>query len=262
MRLFKRKFILFIFLISCGFNAFPVSDDINLGKQVIQEINNNPNEYPILKDPGATNYLQGIINQLLRAPQIKYKDRFAYKVTIVNRDDIINAFCTPGGYIYVYTGLLKSLKDEATLAGILGHEIAHAERRHSTNRMTKAYGVSLLSGIILGNNPSDEAKIGANLFTGLALLKNSRNDELEADEDSFKYLLSTKIWYPGGIKSFFENASGTSGGKLLEWFSTHPMPKNRIDNINELLKENNVKAPNATTLRTKEYQEFRNKYKM
>ena len=54
---------------------------------------------------------------------------------------MLNAFCTPGGYIYVYTGLIKYLDNEAQLAGVLGHEIAHADLRHVTDQLTEQYGV-------------------------------------------------------------------------------------------------------------------------
>ena len=92
----------------------------------------------------------------------------------------------------VYTGLLKFIDNEATLAGVLGHEIAHAERRHATQRITKAYGVQILLSIVLGEKPAQIAEITANLFAGLALLTNSRADETEADEYSFGYLKSTQ----------------------------------------------------------------------
>ena len=144
-----------------------------------------------------------MVNQIINSPKVEYRKQFAYKVEIINDDKTVNAFCTPGGYIYVYTGLLKKLDNEAALAGVLGHEIAHAENRHSTQRMTKAYGASILTSIVLGNDAGQLEQLGANLLTGLALLKNSRDDEMEADEDSFYYLESTK-WFPGGIKFFFE----------------------------------------------------------
>ena len=63
---------------------------------------------------------------------------------IIHDDSTLNAFCTPGGYIYIYTGILKFLDSEDEFAGVLGHEIAHADLRHSTRQMTKQYGVQIL----------------------------------------------------------------------------------------------------------------------
>lgn len=253
---FTKSFIL-LFLVACSFNAFPVSDDIQLGEQVKSEIESNPSQYPILHNPAAQSYLQSMINQIINTPLIKYRKQFSYKVEIINDDKTVNAFCTPGGFIYVYTGLLKKIDNEATLAGVLGHEIAHAENRHATQRMTKAYGASILTSIVLGKDPGQLEQLGANLLTGLALLKNSRSDELEADKDSFHYLESTK-WYPGGIKFFFEKILSNKNSSIFEeLLSTHPMPQDRIDQINELINNSNsAKATKGDNLFRQRYSDF------
>jgi predicted Zn-dependent protease len=251
------KSFLLLFLVACSFNVFPVSEDIKLGEQVKTEIQNNPKEYPILNNVAAKSYVQSIVNQIISSPLIKYRSKFAYKVEIINDDKVINAFCTPGGFIYVYTGLLKKIDNEATLAGVLGHEIAHAENRHSTQRMTKAYGASVLTSMVLGQDPGQLEQLGANLLTGLALLKNSRSDELEADEDSFHYLETSK-WYPGGIKFFFQKIADNKGSSIFkELLSTHPMPQDRIDQINKLIKESDkAQATKGDNLFKQRYQDF------
>lgn len=253
----SAKSFLLVFLVACSFNIFPVSDDIQLGKQVQDEIQKDPKQYPILNNSAARSYLQNMINQIIISPKIKYRKEFAYDVQIINDDKIVNAFCTPGGYIYVYTGLLKNLDNEATLAGVLGHEIAHAENRHSTQRMTKAYGASVLTNIVLGKDAGQLEQLGANLLTGLALLKNSRSDEMEADEDSFHYLESTK-WYPGGIKYFFEKVMTNKSSSIFEeLLSTHPMPQDRLDQINKLIKESKMTdATKGDNLFKARYQDF------
>lgn len=239
-------------------NLFSPSDDVQLGQQVDNEISNNSKDYPILNSPNHVQYLQDIINQIIQSPEIKYRGTFVYSVKIIN-SNTINAFATPGGYIYVYKGLLKFVDNEATLAGVLAHEVAHAERRHSTKRMTKAYGLSLLTSILLGNNPSALEELAANLLTGLALLKNSRDDEYEADEYSFKYLLSTK-WYPGGINYFFEKIQQQQKSKPTEFeelLSTHPLDQKRMDQINKLLKDHKIPPATENNLFTNRYNEFK-----
>ena len=84
------------------------------------------------------------------------------QIEIINNPDVLNAFAIPGGYIYLYTGLLLYLDSEAALAGVIAHEIAHVEERHSTQRLTKYYGISILLGIALGENPSTIAEIATN----------------------------------------------------------------------------------------------------
>jgi beta-barrel assembly-enhancing protease len=229
--------------IRCGglntLNIFPDSEDIKLGKQIDEEMHKDPKQYPILTDkPKVREYVMGVGNKVLASPYITKKGVYAYQYEIIHDDSTVNAFCTPGGYIYVYTGLMKFVDNEATLAGILGHEIAHAELRHATNRMTKQYGAQILLGLILGDNPSEVVNVTANLFTGFALLANSRNDESQADEYSMKYLASTS-YYPGAISNFFkkmlDKKGGKSGGSLERFFSTHPLDEDRIAHVNQLL---------------------------
>jgi len=88
------------------FNLFTASDDVTLGKQLDSSIVANPKEYPILNSPTHTQYVQNIVDQILQSPEIKYKGTFPYKIKIINTSTI-NAFAAPGGYLYVYKGLLK-----------------------------------------------------------------------------------------------------------------------------------------------------------
>jgi beta-barrel assembly-enhancing protease len=241
-----------------GVNIFPVAQDAQLGQQLDQQIRNNPAEYPILNNPSVREYVQGIANRLIESPAVKYRGTFPYKVEIINDPNTLNAFCTPGGYIYVYTGLIKALDNEASLAAVMGHEIAHAERRHSTQRMTKAYGAQILLGMLLGTNPSKTTEMAANLFTGLALLKNSRDDESEADVDSFTYMKSTN-WYPGALSFFFEKVKGRSGGAIERMLSTHPLPQDRIDASNERVRKANIPPPTEANLVTSAYQNIKSR---
>jgi predicted Zn-dependent protease len=248
---------------SVGFNIFPDTKDIELGRQVDTEIRKTPQEYPILQGrPDVKAYVEEIGQRILASPEIKKKGVYAYQFEIIHDDKTINAFCTPGGYIYVYTGLLKFLENEAALAGVIGHEIAHAERRHATRRMTTQLGYQMLISIVLGDTPGQAAQIAGNLFTGLALLKNSRGDETESDTYSFKYLRSTP-YYPGAIKYFFEKVQGESrgsrGGSFERLLSTHPLPQDRFDHINRMLAEIGDPAPTEANLFGQRYLEFRSK---
>ncbi len=236
---------------------FPPSQDIGLGQQLDREIRANPKEYPILNDASARQYVQGLVNSVIQAPEVKYRGTFPYTTEIIRDDKTVNAFCTPGGYIYVYTGLIKMLDNEASLAGVLGHEIAHAERRHSAQRMVKAYGAQMMMSIVLGNSPDRTAEVAANMFTGLALLKNSRDDESEADDYSFKYLRSTR-WYPGAISYFFEKVKGqSSGGTVERLLSTHPLPQDRLDAVAGRIKDAKLPSPTEQSLQSAPYQSFK-----
>jgi predicted Zn-dependent protease len=245
-------------------NIFSDKDDVELGKEIDKEIKSNPKQFPMLQGhEDIKEYVTSMGKDILQSDKIKKKKIYPYNFQIIN-DTIVNAFCTPGGYIYVYTGLMRFCDNEATLAGILGHEIAHAEKRHVTQRLTAYYGVSLLLSFILGGNPSFLAEIAANLFVGLAFLKNSRDDETEADYYSIQYL-KTSRWYPGGITFFFDKIKeeqkkkGTTPGDLDRLLSTHPLPNDRITFVNKELSKLSPRPDPTKGLYTDEYQRIKQK---
>ncbi|MDH7604134.1 MAG: M48 family metalloprotease [Melioribacter sp.] len=255
--------IIFISACSTGINIFTDNDEVNLGKQFDSEIRKNTKEYPIYDNQEVKEYIdKNIFREILKSPEIKKRDVYNYQIEIIKNDSILNAFALPGGYIYLYTGLLKYLDSEAALAGVIGHEIAHVERRHATQRITASYGISIILSIALGENPSQLAELAANLFSGLALLANSRANEDESDEYSIKYLSSTRF-YPGAVKFFFEKLRddglvSQSSSKIATFLSTHPDPLDRINTT-----ENRLKALGITILNYKHDGEsiFKESYK-
>jgi predicted Zn-dependent protease len=237
---------------SCGANIFSVEDDAQMGKELDQQIRQDPKQFPMLSGhQDVKDYVNGIGKNILQnSNQIQYKNVFPYQFYVIDDDSTVNAFCIPGGYIYVYTGLINFLDNEAALAGVIGHEIAHAERRHMTQRLTSYYGVSVILGFVLGSNPNALAEIAANLFVGLGFLANSRADEEEADNYSIRYLRATE-YYPGAITHFFEKIreeqrkKGETPGDIERLLATHPLPQDRIDNVyNQLSKINPKPDPN------------------
>lgn len=210
------------------FNLFTIENDQELGAQVAEEIDNNPQEYPVLdsaSNPVPYRYLYDIRNKILNSGEVEHRDVFAWRMRIINDDQTKNAFCTPGGYIYVYTGLIKYLDSEEQLAGVLAHEIGHADLRHSTRQMTKLYGVEVLLDIIAGDR-----KLIKDLTASIIGLKFSRTHETEADQASVTYLCPTDYEAAGGAK-FFEKIEAQGGASTPEWLSTHPSPSNRIEHF-------------------------------
>lgn len=207
-------------------NLFPVSEDIKLGEQVFQEIIANPQEYPIVSESDNAelySYLRGITKKILKSGGVSYANEFPWTVSIINDPKTQNAFATPGGYIFIYTGLIAFLDSEDQLAGVLGHEIAHAANRHSTRQLSKSLGVQILLDAILGKKETVKQVTGA--IVGLSF---SRDHETEADSFSVKYLCPTP-YNAAGAAGFFKKISGQASPP--EWISTHPNPSNRIKNI-------------------------------
>src|SRR5204863_9688020 len=131
------------------------------------------------------------------------------------------------GRMYVYTGLLHFIDNEATLAGVLAHEVTHADHRHATQNMTKVYGLQILAAIALGQNPSVVEQIVADIAGNLTVLRFSRDMEREADKGSFDDLLalSGRPWYPGAVKFFLQKALSqekSQPGALAKLFLDHP----------------------------------------
>jgi predicted Zn-dependent protease len=236
-----------------------------LGKEIQQQIKAESTQFPVLQGhQEVKNYISGLGQYVLKSSAIKYKNIFPYTFEVIHDDSTINAFCIPGGYIYIYTGLIKFLDNEAALIGVIGHEIAHAERRHMTQRLTSYYGVSMILSLVLGSNPSQLGQIAANLFVGLGFLANSRADEEEADNYSIRYLTGTK-YYPGAITFFFDKIreeqriKGQTPGDLDRLLATHPLPQDRINNVNQKVKNLKPKPNPTQGLFTDEYQRMKAK---
>ena len=215
-----------------GLNLFTLQQDKEFGAQLKQEIENNPGQYPLLPLLGneqAYNYLWAMRDRILASSAVKHRNDFLWELKIVRDDNTLNAFAAPGGYMYVYTGLIKYLDEADHLAGVVGHEIAHADQRHSTEQMTKIYGVQTLLSVLSGGNPGLLAEIAQ----GLTALSFSRAHEREADDFSVRYLCDTE-YASNGAAAFFQKLinQGQAGGTPA-FLSTHPNPDNRVQSIND-----------------------------
>ncbi len=256
-------FLLFFlfFTVACDdgkLNVFSVDEDIEMGRDVTAEILANPQEYPVLdrsQYPEAYQHIERIRDNVLAsgAGELRFKDRFEWNVFIIDQE-ILNAFALPGGNTFYYSGLIKYLDDEASFAGVMAHEFAHADRRHSSNRLSKIYGYQVVIGMLLGNDPSLAAQIAADLALGLQTLSFSRSDEYEADEYAVKYL------YPGnldsrGVAYFFEKMELEEDADWMVYFKTHPHPSDRIEKIYE---HHNKLGGESGERQAESYQEFKN----
>ena len=208
-----------------------IDQDKQMGLASVAEIEKNPTEYPLLdsvKYPAAYAHINRITKTILDSGGVYSKDEFAWRVKIIKRDDVLNAFCTPGGYIYVYTGLIKYLDNETQLAGVMGHEIAHADKRHSAKQMVEQLGASTVISIFSGGGQPGAL---SGLATQLIGLSFSRADETEADKFSVKYLNGTS-YDARGAKYFFEKLIATGqSGTTPAFLSTHPNPETRVADI-------------------------------
>ena len=170
------------------------------------------------------------------------RELYHWEIHVIDDPKTANAFALPGGKIAVYTGILPIARDDAGLAVVLGHEVAHAYAQHGRKRISEALieelGVAAVAEGLDGNvSPEVEALIIAGLGIGLSLglvLPFSRGDESAADEIGL-FLMAEAGYDPREAVGFWQRLEASSGEGPPEFLSTHPSPENRIARIQELL---------------------------
>ncbi|HZZ83066.1 MAG TPA: M48 family metallopeptidase [Anaeromyxobacteraceae bacterium] len=210
-----------------------------LGLQVKQELEQQQH-VKYLEDPQVVGYVKSITDRIL--PFAK-KDRPGeeWDVKVIDDPKTVNAFATPGGHLYVYSGLLLAADDESQVAGVLAHEAGHVVARHSARQMVDAFGLQAVTALALGQNPS----LASQLVTGAGgkglMLANSRGDESEADEYGARYS-SAAGFDPHGIVHFFEKLKATEGNqpRSLAFLSDHPATPDRIARVNAYIEQHHL----------------------
>ena len=203
----------------------PIEFDKQLGADAEAEILASPRDYPILLRKGnepVYAYLEQLMERILKTGNVVHARDFDWTIHVIADRETINAFAMPGGYIYVYTGLIDYLDDEAELAGVVAHEIAHADRRHSTRQMARETLLRLLRRRRGGRSPR--------VLQQLIALRHGRSQESEADADAVAYVCATH-YDAHSITGFFEKMSAEGGRERPEFLSTHPNHDNRVESI-------------------------------
>ncbi len=245
MKKFVYNYIFIVFLIgttlSCkdkndNFIISSIEQDIELGMQVSEEIQNDPDQFPILDKteyPEAYAYIENLLNEVLETGEVQYREEFAWEIYIIEDDSTLNAFATPGGYLYFYTGLIKYLDQEDDLMGVMGHEVAHSDLRHTIQNIEKQQGLSFILSLITGENPSELTEIAGQVAGTIAGLRFSREFESQADDRSVEYLAETPYACNGAFSFFQKLIDADATGSTPEFLSTHPDPASRVAEIND-----------------------------
>ena len=173
----------------------------------------------------------------------KELEGFQWEYNLVNSKDV-NAWCMPGGKIVVYTGLLPISQNEAALAVVVGHEVAHALAKHGNERMSQATAQQL-GGVALSVAVANQTPEAQNLFmtaygigsTVGAILPFSRKQELEADKFGLIYAALAGYNPQEAIPLWQRMAAAGGGQNPPEFLSTHPAEETRIEKLKELMPE-------------------------
>lgn len=220
-----------------------VSDqqEFQLGLQVHEELKKENTKFSDNQQVGL--YVENLASKLVAAAE-KDRPNVTWQYFVIDDAATVNAFATPGGRIYVYTGLLLSAQNEAEVAGVLGHEIGHVVARHSARQLVAAKGLEMVGSMALGKNAGEVTTFVAQLTGKGAMLAYGRDMELEADTYGARYA-SALGYDPHGLATFFEKLKAKNGDPgLLVWLSTHPADAERIQKINALIAEKQLGGTN------------------
>ena len=194
----------------------------------------------VVKEGPAVSAVKEITHRLTDPiPENPYR----FEITVV-KSDVVNAFALPGGYIVVFTGLMKKAESPEEVAGVLAHELNHVLQRHGLERIVKQLGFVAVVSIVLGNQQGLGGlmkQLGVDLMT----LKFGRAQETEADVTGLRLLHRAKI-DPAGMITFFQRLSEKDEGRV-EWLSTHPMSSARADRLKTQLAEMPKQTPEPFT---------------
>lgn len=212
-----------------GLDWYSTETDIKIGKTYAQQIEQS---MKFVTDPVVTEYVNRVGQNLVRNSDAKVP----FTIKVVDSDEI-NAMALPGGFFYVNSGLILAADDEAELAGVMAHEIAHVALRHGTRGQTRADIANIMSIplIFVGGGIGYAARQVAGIGLPMTFLKFSRGFEAEADYFGVQYMY--KAGYdPNAFVNFFEKIQAQEKkkpGSLAKAFSSHPQTPDRIEKTQE-----------------------------
>lgn len=212
-----------------GWDWYSTESEIKMGKQYAQQIEQS---MKLITDPVVNEYVNRIGQNLVRNSDAKVP----FTIKVVDADEI-NAMALPGGFFYVNSGLILAADDEAELAGVMAHEIAHVCARHATRQMTRAQfaNIATIPLIFVGGGIGYAVQQAASIGLPLTFLSFSRGFEAEADYLGVQYMY--KAGYdPNEFVNFFEKVQAQEKkkpGTLSKAFSTHPQTPDRIQKTQE-----------------------------
>ena len=232
-------------LVEMAVSRIPVEWEQKLGETAYRDFLSHQE---VMKEGPAVKAVEEMTQRLAeQIPDNPYK----FQVTVV-KSDVVNAFALPGGYVVVFTGLMKKAESGEEVAGVLGHELNHVLQRHGLERIVKNLGVMAVVAIIVGDQ---QGLIGLMRQVGVELLtlKFDRAQETEADLTGLQLVYRAKI-DPSGMITFFQKLSEKDEGRM-EWLSTHPMSSARADRLKAELAALPKRSPEPFTFEWKTVQD-------
>jgi beta-barrel assembly-enhancing protease len=215
-----------------GLDFYSYEREMALGKQLSEQVESS---CKLVTDPVIDEYINRIGQNLVRHSDA----RVPFTIKVVDNEEV-NAFALPGGYFYVDSGLILAADNEAELAGVMAHEIAHVAARHATKNMTRAqiWNMAAVPLIFIGGPVAFAVSEVAGLAVPLGFLKFSRDAEREADMLGLQYDYAAG-YDPQAFVEFFEklNIEKKKQNMIAKAFATHPMNADRIEAAQEEIRK-------------------------
>jgi len=206
-------------------NWYSLETEIRMGKQYAMQVEQG---VKLVQDPVVNEYVNRIGQNLVRNSDAQVP----FTIKVIDSDEV-NAFALPGGFFYVNSGLILAADEEAEMAGVMAHEIAHVAARHGTRQMTRAQwaNIGTIPLIFIGGGIGYGIYEAAGLGLPLTFMKFQRNFEAEADYLGLQYMYKTG-YDPQAFISFFEKVQAKEKkkpGTLAKAFASHPQTPDRIE---------------------------------
>jgi len=250
----KRKYRSYLHRVVCGclsilflwasspfvkeVSALSIEDERKMGEEFMAQV---LAQLQLVDDPFVNEYINELGQYLIAPLETK---SFPFHFYVI-KDNTLNAFAAPGGHIFVFSGLIEAMDKLDELAAVICHEIGHISARHLAQRLeqSKAIGLATLAGILagmfLGGEVAGAVMTGAIAAGMQAQLNYSREDERQADQLSYKYMVPTGF-NPGGMiqaLNKIEKGSWLGTGKIPAYLLTHPTGPERMSNLEAMLSE-------------------------
>ncbi|MFH1245941.1 MAG: M48 family metalloprotease, partial [Candidatus Omnitrophota bacterium] len=252
MKVFLRLFTCALVTLSCFgcmqryYNAatqqeevyfYSTEKEVGIGNSLSKVIEE---KFKLKEDPLEQKRLQHIGEKIV---QVCDRQEIKYHFALLDEKEV-NAFALPGGYIYVFEGLWKKIKDsDDEVAAVLAHELAHITTRHSIKRLQGSLGYSVVA-VLVGTTPSMDAQSKRNALSGIneLMLSYSRDDELQADSLSVRYL-ALSGYNPQAILAVLDLLQETERDKPVRsaYLATHPYLTERMRRVTELINRGTIR---------------------
>ncbi|SMP02544.1 Peptidase family M48 [Desulfurobacterium pacificum] len=234
--------VIALFISACGvvrtspfgeesFIFIPTSQEVAIGRQAAAEIERKAK---LCKDPVINRYVQEVGQKIVA---VCGRHDITYHFKVIESDEL-NAFSLPGGWVYIYTGLLKHLDNEAELAFVLGHEVGHIVGRHAIRRLQLIYGINLLLSLAFREHqPTVAEKEILNVLYRIVVAGYSRKEEFEADAMG-AYFTGKAGWNPvASVETIklLDSLMKFKPNGITELFMDHPTNRERIERLNRLI---------------------------